>query len=177
MSRIGKQPITVPSGVEVKKTDGILSVKGPLGTLTRKFHSDIEIEINNNEINLKPARKSNFLAALWGTYASHIHNMIEGVTKGFEKKMIIEGVGYKVAVAGNTLTLDIGFSHPVKLEIPAGVKMEVTKNQMAVSGIDKEAVGGFAAKVRSHKKTEPYKGKGIRYVDEVVRRKQGKKSV
>jgi large subunit ribosomal protein L6 len=176
MSRIGKKEIVVPANTEVKMENGYFSVKGPLGSLEKQFRNNIEIKIENNTVKLTPKRNDILTKALWGTYASHILNMIEGVNKPFEKKLSVEGVGYKSEVSGNTLILSVGFSHQVKLEIPEGVKVTAEKNQITVTGIDKEAVGAFAAKTRSVKKPEPYKGKGIRYVGEVVKMKQGKKT-
>lgn len=176
MSRVGKQIIEIPEKVEVAKAGGLLTVKGPLGTLAREFKPEIEITIADKEITLKPIRETGDLRALWGTYASHIKNMIEGVTKGFIKKLSIEGVGYKVNVVGNNFVLNIGLSHDVKVEIPADIKATSEKNNFTISGIDKERVGEFAAKIRAYKKTEPYKGKGIRYEGEFIRRKQGKKT-
>lgn len=176
MSRIAKQPITLPTGVTVVIDRDEFKVKGPLGELTKKFKSDVTITVLGETVQVSPSHKSISANALSGTYASHLKNMIEGVTKGFEKKLIIEGVGYRYAVNGDEVKMDIGFSHPVNISIPAGIKVVTEKGNMTVSGFDKEAVGGFAAKIRSLKKVEPYKGKGIRYVDEVVRRKQGKKA-
>lgn len=176
MSRIAKQPITLPTSVTVVVDDGKFTVKGPLGELTKSFKNDVAITVEGAEVKVVPNHKSISANALSGTYASHLKNMIEGVTKGFEKKLIVEGVGYRYAVNGNEVRLDIGFSHPVMLPIPEGLKVVTEKNNMTVGGFDKELVGGFSAKVRSLKKVEPYKGKGIRYVDEVVRRKQGKKA-
>lgn len=177
MSRIGKQQINVPEKTEVKFSDGVFSAKGPLGELSRAFKSDIAIKIVDKQINLEPVKKTNENNMLWGTYASHIINMIEGVNKAFAKKLIVEGIGYKADKQGNDIVLNVGFSHPVKLTIPKGVNVEVEKNMITISSPDKEAVGQFAAKVRATKKPEPYKGKGIRYDDEVVRRKQGKRAV
>ncbi len=177
MSRIGKQPITLPAGVTASFDGHTLTVKGPMGTLTRPFKSDVAITIDGTTVTLAPAYNSPFTAALWGTYGSHINNMIEGVTKGFEKKMILEGIGYKFNVQGDKIVMALGFSHPVEMAIPAGVKVAAEKNNIVVSGIDKELVGSFAAKIRANKVTEPYKGKGIRYEGEFVRRKQGKKTV
>lgn len=178
MSRIGKQIIIIPEKTEVSISGRTLTVKGEKGTLVRDFPGKIDINISGSEITLKPENENdNFLKALWGTYASHIKNMIEGVSKGFEKKLILEGVGFKSEVAGNTLKLALGFSHPVDIEIPEGLKLEAQKNVITVSGIDKELVGSFTAMVRAKKKPEPYKGKGFRYEDEVIRRKQGKKAV
>lgn len=176
MSRIGKKIIVIPEKVEVSLDKGILTVKGPLGTLSRAFKSVIEININGAEITLNPTKMDVDTRALWGTYGSHIANMIEGVTKGFEKKMTIEGVGYKVNVQGNKVLMNLGLSHDVEVLIPDGIKAVSEKNNFAFSGIDKELVGEFSARIRAYKKTEPYKGKGIRYVGEFVRRKQGKKS-
>jgi len=177
MSRIGKKPIPIPTGVEVKMEDGVIAVKGPLGELRRSFKGDIEIKIGEKEIVLSPRKETGAAMALWGTYASHIGNMVDGVTKGFEKKLIVDGVGFKAQVEGRDLALSLGFSHPVKAAIPEGIKVSVEKNVISVSGIDKEAVGSFSAKVRMLKKPEPYKGKGIRYENEIVRRKAGKKAV
>ncbi|MCX6713368.1 MAG: 50S ribosomal protein L6 [Candidatus Vogelbacteria bacterium] len=173
---IGKRIITIPEKVEVNLASGVLTMKGPLGTLTREFKSIIEININDKEITLAPQKTDVDTCALWGTYGSHIANMILGVTKGYEKKMQIEGVGYKVNVVGDKMVLEIGLSHDVEVPIPEGIKAVSDKSGFAFSGIDKELVGQFAAKIRAYKKTEPYKGKGIRYVGEFIRRKQGKKS-
>lgn len=177
MSRIGKQPIAIPAGVTAAFDGHTLTIKGPLGTINRPFKSDISIEVSDKEINAVPGYKSVFTKALWGTYASHIGNMVEGVTKGFEKKLILEGIGYKFNVQGDKVVMALGFSHPVEMTIPSDLKVAVEKNTMSVTGIDKEKVGAFAAKIRAHKVTEPYKGKGIRYEGEFVRRKQGKKTV
>ncbi|MFA5022903.1 MAG: 50S ribosomal protein L6 [Candidatus Paceibacterota bacterium] len=176
MSRIAKQPIPVPAGVTANFEAGELVVKGSLGELKRRFRDDVKITITPEGIVVAPAHGSILANALSGTYASHIRNMVEGVTKGYEKKLLIEGVGYRYAVNGDKIKLDLGFSHPVEVATPAGVKVVVEKGQMTITGFDKEVVGGFAAKIRSLKRVEPYKGKGIRYIDEVVRRKQGKKA-
>jgi len=176
MSRIGKKEITIPEKTEVKVDDGVLHVKGPHGELSREFKGDITITINDGHINLAPTRQTIETNALWGTYASHIMNMIEGVNKPFEKKLAVEGVGYKWDVQGDTISLALGFSHPVKVKIPQGITVKVEKLTMLISGVDKEMVGQFAANIRGLKKPEPYKGKGIRYDGEYVRRKQGKKT-
>lgn len=177
MSRIGKQIIIIPEKTEVKITDGDVFVKGPLGELKRYFKSDIVVEIKGNEITTKPANNTLFANMLWGTYTSHLKNMVSGVNKFFEKKLIVEGIGFKSEVVGKELKLALGFSHPVIVEIPDGLNVSAEKNIITISGIDKELVGAFSAKVRSYKKPEPYKGKGIRYDNEIIRRKQGKKSV
>lgn len=177
MSRIAKQPIALPDKVTALYDRGTLTVKGPLGELSRDFRDNIKIEVGEKEIKVEKTHDTILTKALVGTYASHVRNMIEGVNKGYEKKLIIEGVGYRYNVSGNNVVLDIGLSHDVLVPIPEGVKVVVEKNQMTITGINKEVVGEFAAKIRAYKKTEPYKGKGIRYVGEVIRRKQGKKSV
>ena len=177
MSRIGKKIINIEPKTEVSLLDNVLTVKGPLGTLSRTFRSEVKIEISDGKISLSPKRKSLDILALWGTYASHIINMMSGVHKAFEKKLIVEGIGYKSDVKGEDLVMSLGFSHPVKMKIDKGLKVTAEKNIITVSGIDKEQVGQFVAKIRDTKKPEPYKGKGIRYEDEVVRRKEGKKSV
>jgi large subunit ribosomal protein L6 len=176
MSRLGKKPIEILEGVEVKEKDGIVTVKGPLGEISRDFKDFVKIEIEAKEIKLFPLGKSKKYTALWGTYASHLKNMIEGVKNGFSKTLIIEGVGFKVKLEGKTLVLNLGFSHQVKVEVPEGIEVLVEKNSIKISGVNKELVGYFAAKVRDFKKPEPYKGKGIRYKDEVIRRKAGKKA-
>ena len=177
MSRIAKKPIALPEKTEASFSTGILTIKGPLGELKKSFRPEITVKVENNEISLVPVRHSLDILALWGTYASHIRNMIEGVHKNFEKKLIVEGIGFKSDVKGKELHLSLGFSHPVMREIPDGLKVTAEKNIITVSGMDTEKVGQFVAQVRALKKPEPYKGKGIRYSDEVIRRKQGKKSV
>lgn len=177
MSRIGKQKLIIPSGTEVNLSGSTLSVKGPKGALTRDFKDDVKIKIENSEITFEPkSLNDKKIIALWGTYASHVKNMIEGVNNGFSKVLILEGVGFKSEVSGNTLNLALGFSHPVKINIPTGLTVTAEKNNITISGIDKELVGSFSASVRAMKKPEPYKGKGFRYNNEVIRRKQGKKA-
>ncbi len=177
MSRIGKQTVIVPAGTEVKLSGSTFSVKGPKGSLTRNFPGEITITITGNEITFTPNKTGDrTLNSLWGTYASHVKNMVIGVNEGYTKKLILEGVGFKSEVAGKLLNLALGFSHPVKIEIPEGLTVTAEKNNITVAGIDKELVGSFTASVRTMKKPEPYKGKGFRYSDEVIRRKQGKKA-
>ncbi|MFA6514639.1 MAG: 50S ribosomal protein L6 [Candidatus Paceibacterota bacterium] len=177
MSRIGKQTVIIPAGTEVKLTGTVLSAKGPKGTLIRDFPGLVTIHINGNEITFTPNKENDrTVNALWGTYASHVKNMVVGVNEGYTKKLILEGVGFKSEVAGNSLNLALGFSHPVKIAIPTGLTVTAEKNNIIVTGIDKELVGSFTAQVRANKKPEPYKGKGFRYSDEVIRRKQGKKA-
>lgn len=177
MSRVGKQIITIPQGTQITADRGIVSVKGPQGDLKRIFKDVVEICIAENEVTLKPKNEEKETRALWGTYASHIKNMVDGVNEHFSKKLIIEGVGYRAEMKGSKLVLSVGFSHPVEYSAPEGVTIEVQKAEISVSGANKEDVGRAAAEIRAIKKPEPYKGKGIRYSDEVVRRKEGKKSV
>jgi large subunit ribosomal protein L6 len=177
MSRIAKKPIEIPAKTEVSFVEGTLKVKGPLGELTKVFRPEIGVKVEGNTVILTPIRQSIDILALWGTYAAHLRNMLVGVNKAFEKKLIVEGIGFKADVKGTELVMALGFSHPVKMVIPEGLKVVSEKNVITVSGIDVEKVGQFVASVRSMKKPEPYKGKGIRYDTEVIRRKQGKKSV
>lgn len=177
MSRIGRQTIEIPQGVTAEVTDGNFSVKGPKGELSRKFKKEVEVVIEDNAITFKPKSETLFAKAMWGTTASHVANMVKGVTEGYEKKLVVEGVGYKVELQGKDLVLSVGFSHQVKMPVPEGLEVKVEKNTISIAGPDKEQVGLFASKVRLVKKPEPYKGKGIRYENEVVRRKQGKKAV
>lgn len=177
MSRVGKQNIIIPEKTEVTLKDGVLTVKGPKGEISRYFKESVEITIADKVITLLPKRNDISTKALWGTYASHISNMIEGVVTPFSKKLIIEGIGFKADVQGTNLNLNLGFSHPIVKVIPKGLTVVHEKGTLTITGINKDDVGEFAAKIRSLKKPEPYKGKGIRYENEVVRRKQGKKSV
>ncbi|PIR68273.1 50S ribosomal protein L6 [Candidatus Nomurabacteria bacterium CG10_big_fil_rev_8_21_14_0_10_35_16] len=177
MSRIGKQEIIIPTNVKVTQNGNIVTVVGSKGTLTKEFRDDIIINIANNAVTLNIKRNDKFSKSLWGTYASHIKNMIQGVETPYQKKLILEGVGFKSDVKGKELQLALGFSHPVVVSIPEGLTVTAEKNNITVTGIDKELVGSFTAQVRALKKPEPYKGKGMRYEDEVIRRKQGKKTV
>ena len=176
MSRIGKQIINIPEKTEVTVSGGSVVVKGPLGEVTRHIHPLIDITVEGAEVRVTPKRESIEGRALWGTYASHLKNMVSGVNKPFEKKLILEGIGFKSEVKGDEIVLALGFSHPVKVKIPAGLKVTAEKNLITVSGVNKEQVGEFAANLRALKKPEPYKGKGMRYENEVIRRKQGKKT-
>lgn len=176
MSRLAKKPIIIPEKVEVKNDIGNVTVKGPLGTLVRKFADGVSIEVVDGTVVATLVRNDRKTKMMLGTTVSHLKNMLEGVTNGFSKKLIIEGVGYKSRLDGKTIVLNLGFSHPVVMNIPEGVKVVIEKSEITISGIDKEAVGEFCAKVRSQKKPEPYKGKGIRYDGEVIRRKAGKKT-
>lgn len=176
MSRLGKIPVVIPSGVEVTLTDGALTVKGPNATLTRPVREEVDINIEGSEVTLAPG-DGKLAKSLWGTYAAHLRNMVTGVTDGFTNILEIEGVGYRAAVEGNNLVLNVGFSHPVTVALPEGITAEVVKSEIILKGADKDALGQFAADVRKVKKPEPYKGKGIRYKGEHIIRKQGKKAV
>lgn len=177
MSRLGQKPIEIPEKTELKVEDNKILVKGPLGELSVDLVDGFELKQEGNELTIEPKKKNIKFNSLWGTYVSLIKNSIDGVNQEFEKKLIIEGVGYRAAVQGNKVVLNVGFSHQVELEIPEGIKVEVEKDTISVKGIDKQQVGYFAALIRDTKKPEPYKGKGIRYDDEVIRRKEGKKTV
>jgi large subunit ribosomal protein L6 len=176
MSRIGKKVISIPAGVEVKQDGTNFSVKGPQGTLTKEFKKDIEITVTPTEVTLVPKVSTLASKALWGTYSSHIQNMVKGVCSPFVKKLILEGIGYKSEVKGTNLVLALGFSHQVNVPIPTAIKLTAEKNLITGTSADKEELGSFMAKVRSLKKPEPYKGKGMRYEGEVIKRKQGKKT-
>ncbi len=177
MSRIGKQEILIPAGVKITQSGGTVTVAGPKGTLSKVFRDDITIKVSDKAVNLDIKRNDKFSQSLWGTYASHIKNMIAGVQNPYQKKLILEGVGYKSEVKGKTFNFALGFSHPVVVEIPEGITATADKNNITITGIDKELVGNFTASIRALKKPEPYKGKGMRYDTEVIRRKQGKKTV
>lgn len=176
MSRLAKKPIVIPQKTTVAVVDGMLSVKGPKGELSRPAHRLVKMEMSPEEVQVSAVGTSIQSRALLGTYASHLKNMIAGVNEGFTKRLLIEGVGYKWEVSGGSVNLALGFSHPVKVEIPAGLEVKAERAALTISGTDKEVVGQFAANIRALKKPEPYKGKGIRYEGEVIRRKQGKKS-
>jgi large subunit ribosomal protein L6 len=176
MSKIGKQPIIISSGVTFSvDKDNQVSVKGPKGDLSRRIDPKVSIEVKNGKaiVSLKNNTRKNY--AIWGLSRMLIFNMIEGVEKGFEKKLEIQGIGYKAIQKGKDLELALGFSHPVLFKAPQGIEFKVEKNIITVSGFDKQLVGQVSADIRSKKKPEPYKGKGIRYIGEHVRRKSGKK--
>jgi len=176
MSRIGRAPITIPAGVEVTMAEGnVITVKGPKGTLERKLNPQIEVEIENGVINVKRPDDEKQSRSLHGLNRTMIANMITGVTNGFSKELEVNGVGYRAAKEGTNLVLNIGFSHQVTIPEENGITIDVPNpNKIVINGIDKQAVGQFAADVRKRRPPEPYKGKGIKYVDEVIRRKEGK---
>ena len=175
MSRIGRKPITVPSGVEVKIDDkNLVTVKGPKGTLTEQISKDLKIELNEGELVVTRPTDNKKHRSLHGLSRTLIDNMITGVTEGYSKKLEIVGVGYRAAKQGKKLVLSLGFSHPVEMEDPEGLETTVDGNKITVKGISKEKVGQYAAEIREKRRPEPYKGKGIKYADEVIRRKVGK---
>lgn len=176
MSRIGNKTITIPAGVEVSISEGNeVTVKGPKGTLTRQFNEMIQIDVDGNTITVKRPNDEKVTKQLHGTTRALLHNMVVGVSEGFAKELVIEGVGYRAAVSGNTLTLNMGYSHPVVITAEEGLTIECPKNQqIIVKGIDKQRVGELAANIRAVRKPEPYKGKGIAYKGEHIRRKEGK---
>lgn len=180
MSKIGKKPIAIPSGVEVKLSGNTLDIKGPKGSLSLGIHEDAKIEVKEGEIFVTKnsgREKSKTAAAVWGLTRSLINNMVIGVTSGYEKKLELQGVGFRMSVQGKKIIMALGFSHPVEAIIPDNIEAKIEENNiLKILGIDKQAVGQFAANVRSLKEVEPYKGKGFRYVGEKVRRKAGKKA-
>jgi large subunit ribosomal protein L6 len=176
MSRIGKKPITVPDGVEVKLDGKNLSVKGPKGQLSRELPAGIELEIDKNRILVSTTGKDKASRSLWGTMRMHVSNMVEGVSLGFTKQLQIEGIGYRANLEGENLVLQVGYSHPVKIIVEKDIKFTVEKNIVTISGIDKDQVCKIAAQAKRVRPPEPYKGKGIRYVGEKVRKKVGKKT-
>ncbi len=176
MSRLAKKPIAIPSKVTVTMDGGMLSVKGSKATLARPIHSTISIENTPEGIMITPNNSSKLAKALTGTFAAHLRAMMLGVETPFKKVLIMNGVGYKVELKGNELVFAVGFSHPVKMVIPEGITATVVKTTITLESSDKQAVGQFAAEIRDIKRPEPYLGKGIKYEDEVIRRKQGKKA-
>lgn len=179
MSRIGRAPIAVPAGVEIKIEDNnVVTVKGPKGTLTQQFHPNMIIKQEGNQLHVSRPNDLKENRSLHGLTRTLLHNMVVGVTDGFKKTLDVNGVGYRVAMEGGKLVMNLGFSHQVIMEAPAGITVETpSANQIVVSGFDKQLVGQFAAKVREKRPPEPYKGKGIKYSDEVIRRKVGKTGV
>ena len=175
MSRIGNKVVVLPAGVEIKQDGNNITVKGPKGELTREFSSDIKMNIEGNEVTVTRPNDSKEMKTIHGTTRANFNNMVVGVSEGFQKALELIGVGYRAQVQGNKLTLNVGYSHPVEMTAPEGVTFEVPANtQVIVKGINKEVVGELAANIRGVRPPEPYKGKGIRYVGEFVRRKEGK---
>jgi len=176
MSRIGKQPVEIPSSVTVEVKDGVVVVRGQAGTLEVPVPNVLEVKIEGSQATVVPKRETKQTAALWGLTRSLLANAMEGLSKGYTKKLEIHGVGYRVNLQGDTLVMALGYSHDVTLKAPVGITFGVEKNEITVSGYNKELVGNVAAKIRAFRKPEPYKGKGIRYSGEIVRRKAGKKA-
>lgn len=174
MSRIGKVPVNIPDKVEVKITGCKVVVKGPKGQLENSIHPLMNAVIKDKQVLVTPKNESRECKALWGTTRTLVNNMVVGVTTGFTKTLEFNGVGYKAAVAGKTVTLNLGHSHPIDYKLPDGIEAKVNKNLIDIIGANKELVGFVAAKIRSFRPTEPYKGKGLKYVNEVVVRKAGK---
>ena len=179
MSRIGRMPISVPAGVEISIGESnLVTVKGPKGTLTQQFHPNMTLAMAGTELHVTRPNDLKENRALHGLTRSLLHNMVVGVTEGYKKTLDVNGVGYRVAMEGGKLVMNLGFSHQVIMEAPEGITIETpTANQIVISGYDKQLVGQFAAKVREKRPPEPYKGKGIKYSDEVIRRKVGKTGV
>jgi large subunit ribosomal protein L6 len=177
MSRLAKKPIVIPAKVTVTSADGTLMVKGAKETLSRNVHSSVKIDVTPEGVMVTPKNNSKLSRALTGTFAAHVKAMIQGVETPFKKVLQLNGVGYKVELKGKDLVFAVGFSHPVTLPVPEGLTATVAKNMITVEGADKQRVGQFAAEIRGVKPPEPYLGKGIKYEDEVIIRKQGKKAV
>lgn len=176
MSRIGKKPVIILPGVEAKVNGNDIEIKGPKGVLSIKVAPEMNVELKDKEIIITPKVEDLKSKALWGLMRSLVNNMVDGVVKGFEKKLEINGVGFKASVEGKKLVLNVGYSHPIYIEAPEGIEFKVEKNVIAISGINKELVGQIAATIRRVKPPEPYKGKGIKYIDEIIKKKLGKKA-
>ena len=176
MSRVGKYPVALPQGVTAEVKDEHIAVKGKMGNLSLALPSEVEVKVAEGKVAISMRQESSRARVLWGTTRNNINNMVKGVTEGYKEVLIIEGVGFRAALAGKELVLQIGFSHEVKFEIPEGITIKVDKQTvLTVTGIDKQKVGQVAAEIRGLKRPEPYKGKGIHYEGERIRRKEGKK--
>ena len=176
MSRVGNSAITIPADVTLLQQDGQVIVKGRNGELRIPLHSDVDLSVVGDVVTLKPKRETKLAVSLWGTMRSSINNMIVGVNTGFTRKLEISGVGYRAAMQGNKLVLSLGFSHPVEMDVPAGLKAVVENNtSITITGADKQLLGQFASEIRSKRPPEPFKGKGVKYADEQIVRKEGKK--
>ena len=176
MSRVGNSAIAIPSGVTVSQQDGVVVVKGKNGELSAPLHSEVELVVADDVATVKPRRKTKLSQSLWGTMRATINNMVVGVGDGFTRKLEINGVGYRAAMQGNKLVLNLGYSHPVEMAVPAGLTVAVENNtQINISGADKQLLGQFASEIRSKRPPEPFKGKGVKYAGEHIVRKEGKK--
>jgi len=176
MSRVGSSAINIPADVTLSNEGGTLVVKGKKGELTAALHSDVELSVADNVATLKPVRNTRQAKALWGTMRASLNNMVVGVSEGFTRKLEINGVGYRAAMQGNKLILSLGYSHPVEMDVPAGLSVNVENNtNIFITGADKQLLGQFASEVRAKRPPEPFKGKGVKYADEYIVRKEGKK--
>ena len=176
MSRVGSSAITIPADVTLSHDSGLVVVKGKNGELSAPLHSDVTLSVDDNVATLKPARDTRQAKSLWGTMRAQISNMVVGVSAGFTRNLQINGVGYRAAMQGNKLVLNLGFSHPVEMDVPAGLKVAVENNtSVTITGADKQLLGQFASEVRAKRPPEPFKGKGVKYSDEYIVRKEGKK--
>ena len=176
MSRVGISAIAIPSGVTVSQQNGVVVVKGKNGELSAPLHSEVELVVADDVATVKPRRKTKLSQSLWGTMRATINNMVVGVGEGFTRKLEINGVGYRAAMQGNKLVLNLGYSHPVEMAVPAGLTVAVENNtQINISGADKQLLGQFASEIRSKRPPEPFKGKGVKYAGEHIVRKEGKK--
>ena len=176
MSRVGNSAITIPPDVTLSQRDGQVIVKGKNGELSAHLHSELELKVTDNMATLKPKRKTKLSQSLWGTMRASINNMVVGVNSGFTRKLEINGVGYRASMQGNKLVLSLGFSHPVEMEVPSGLKAIVENStSIIITGADKQLLGQFASEIRSKRPPEPFKGKGVKYAEEQIVRKEGKK--
>jgi len=176
MSRVGKKPVAIPSGVTASVEGQVVKVKGPKGALSLVLHGDVEAKVEKGEVKVDPRAETKRARAMWGTYRSLLANVMEGVTKGFERRLEITGVGYRAALQGKNLQIQLGYSHDIVYPIPEGITIAVPKpTEIVVTGIDGQKVGHVAAEIRAFRKPEPYKGKGVKYSDEYIFRKEGKK--
>ena len=176
MSRVGSSAIAIPSGVTVSQQGGLVVVKGKNGELSAPLHSEVELTVAEDVATVKPRRKTKISQSLWGTMRATISNMVVGVTEGFSRKLEINGVGYRAAMQGSKLVLSLGYSHPVEMDVPAGLTVAVENNtEIKISGADKQLLGQFASEIRSKRPPEPFKGKGVKYAEEHIVRKEGKK--
>ena len=176
MSRVGSSAISIPADVTMSHEGGVVVVKGKNGELSAQLHSDVELKVADNLATLSPRRNTREARALWGTMRASVSNMVVGVSEGFTRKLEINGVGYRAAMQGNKLVLNLGYSHPVEMEVPQGLSVNVENNtSVTITGADKQLLGQFAAEVRAKRPPEPFKGKGVKYADEYIVRKEGKK--
>lgn len=176
MSRIAKAPVAIPAGVDIKLSENQISVKGKQGELSLDVHRFVEIKQEDGQLNFAPKGNDKSAMAMTGTFRSLVNNMVTGVSAGFEKKLILQGVGYRAKASGNSINMNLGFSHPIDYSLPEGIKAETpSQTEIVIRGADKQQVGQVAAEIRAYRAPEPYKGKGVRYADEYVRRKEAKK--